>query len=273
MLSQASPLQCFEMLKSIYLDLGLSCNRRRFEEHLYAHQRSAAASISELHRFRVQRHALQLAKVLAAYQKLDTFERLLCGSITLVLCNFALYHTESDFQSNEWLEDGECTDYAAAAAAGSSALCEYLCAAVGPVVSQNTAQKHAAALHLRLCRKQLHLRQTPPPLFTATHVSEDHLPLSFYSGMLHLLAKPERHYLATGVTAPEQQPSRPCCSGRAQREAPWLPASAAGLRRYREGAPRCVILDVRELWVKGIGVRLWPASDLGTVNHIQRVNF
>lgn len=138
------------------------------------------------------------------------------------------------------------------AAVGSSALCEYLCAAVGPVVSQTTAPKHAAALHLRLCRKQMHLRQAPQRLPPGAHVSEDHLPLSFYSGMLHPKAKPERNYLATGVTAPEQQPSRLCCSGRVQREAPWLPASAAGLRRCREGAPRCATLDVRELWVKRI---------------------
>ena len=105
MLSQASPLQCFGMLKSIYLDLGLSCNRRRFEEHLHAHQRSAAASISDLRRLKEQRHALQLAKVLAAYQKLNTFERLLCGSLTLVLSNSALLHTERSLQSNEWLAD------------------------------------------------------------------------------------------------------------------------------------------------------------------------
>lgn len=97
MLNQASPLQCFEMLKSIYLDLGLSCNCRRFEEHLHTHQRSVAASISELRRLREQRHALQLAKVLAAYQKLDTFERLLCGSLILVLCSFALLHTKKKF--------------------------------------------------------------------------------------------------------------------------------------------------------------------------------
>ena len=138
------------------------------------------------------------------------------------------------------------------AAVGSSALCEYLCAAVGPVVSQTTALKHAAALHLRLCRKQLHLRQALPRLSPAAHVSEDHLPLSFYSGNLRPKARPERNSLATGATAPEQQPSRPCCSGRVQREAPWLPASAAGLRRCREGAPRCATLDVRELWVKRI---------------------
>ena len=148
---------------------------------------------------------------------------------------------------NGWQIKTALTYATAAAAVGSSALCEYLCAAVGPVVSQNTAPKHAAALHLRLCRKQLHLRQAPPRLSPATHVSEDHLPVSLYSGMLHPKAKPERNHLATGVRAPEQQPSRPCCSGRVQREAPWLPASAAGLRRYREGAPRCATLDVRDL--------------------------
>ena len=110
MLSQASPPQCFEMLKSIYLDLGLSCNRRRFEEHTHTHQRSVAASISELRRLREQRHALQLAKVLAAYQKLDTFERLLCGSLILVPCSFALLHTENNVHSSQWLADENCTD-------------------------------------------------------------------------------------------------------------------------------------------------------------------
>ena len=110
MLSQASPLQCFEMLKSIYLDLGLSCKRRRFEEQLHTHQRSAAASISELRRQREQRHALQLAKVLAAYQKLDTFDRLLCGFFIFILCSFALLHTEKTVHSSQWLTGENCTD-------------------------------------------------------------------------------------------------------------------------------------------------------------------
>ena len=42
--------------------------------------------------------------------------------------------------------------------AGTKALCEYLCAMVGPILNKENAGKHAAALHLLILRKQTHLR-------------------------------------------------------------------------------------------------------------------
>lgn len=68
---------------------------------------------------------------------------------------------------------------------GNVALCEYLCAMVGPVLSKKNAPKHAAALHLPLLRNQLHLRHVVASVHQWYHRSSSHLLAS--AAAVHML--------------------------------------------------------------------------------------
>ncbi|CAK0784463.1 hypothetical protein CVIRNUC_007667 [Coccomyxa viridis] len=87
-----------------------------------AQKRSIHFAPSQLERRRRQHRAQKLEELMPSYRKIATFEKFL----------------------------------------GTAALCEYLCAMVGPILNKENAGKHAAALHLPLLRKQTHLRGDSP---------------------------------------------------------------------------------------------------------------